>query len=90
MAGLNDPSFPGQFPAAFDQLDQELAQLQETASSAAAGEGAILTSDLIAVTDAVGAGVLTDSDATTSRLASDSLVTAYWVRPRSCWYPTWS
>ena len=32
MAGLNDPSFPGQFPAAFDQLDQELAQLQETAS----------------------------------------------------------
>ena len=51
-------------------------------SSPTTEDESLLTSDVTALTSAIGAAVLTDSDATTSRLASDSLVIAYSVRPR--------
>ena len=82
MSSLNDPSFPGQYPAVIDQINQQLSQFPDSASSATTAQGEIVTAATIALTQIIGAAVLTDSDATTSRLASDSQVIAYAVRPR--------
>jgi uncharacterized repeat protein (TIGR01451 family) len=83
-ASLNAPSFPGQYPALLGQLSQQLSQAQAQAatSTATPQESTLLTDNIVALTGALGSALLTDSDATTSRLASDSLFTAYFVRPR--------
>ena len=81
MSSLNDPSFPGQYPAVIDQINQQLSQFPDSASSATTAQGEIVTAATIALTQIIGAAVLTDSDATTSRLASDSQVIAYCSPP---------
>ena len=47
MSSLNDPSFLGQYPAVIDQINQQLSQFPDSASSATTAQGEIVTAATI-------------------------------------------
>jgi uncharacterized repeat protein (TIGR01451 family) len=82
LAGLNNPTYPGQSSTQLAQLQTQLSQITAATNPSPAQLTSVLTQSAIELTRALGDAVMTASDASTSRLAGDSLVRAYFDRPR--------
>jgi uncharacterized membrane protein len=83
LPSQNDPTFPRQSAPIAQQLEQKLSEIQQAGTNPPLPQAVALErTSLIALTRMLGESFLTTSDAITSRLGSDSLVTAYLDRPR--------